>query len=138
MSVPIRFFTSSLGTPNSQSQDKSWTAFGSLMTSDVQGVAITLMDLLDAVDSVRAGRSGSEPIGGNSWDGTVDTKGLHLQDMHSDDWTGSYTREEPHEGMHARWDHLSPSTDAKLADVQEWEELANRNHPCRSDLTDAP
>jgi hypothetical protein len=134
MTVPLRFSRGDLGVPEFATDDDAWSAFGSFLTADLQTSTWTVLDILEAVEWVRQGRSRLEEIAGNSWTGTITPGGLHLQDLYSDDWSGDYSLDDAHEGLIAYWNYLTADLGAKAVALEKRESGKGRPHPCRDHL----
>ena len=115
--------------------DEAWSAFGSFMTSDIQGSTSALLDVLAAVEDALRGEVDHVPLSGNSWEGWITPSGMHLEDMFSDDWRGDYPLDQAHEGLFIYWMHLSPTSPERHSEMSRWEAKEGRTHPCRNHRT---
>ena len=127
----VTFHRDEHGGPAFHPQDDSWSAIGSLMTSDVQNVALWALRLLANVDDVEAGQSDLETWQGNSWQVEITKKGMHLQDLYSDDWTGQHTLPEARAAILTYLKFLLPSNAQRQTELANWEQQEGRQHPSR-------
>ncbi len=127
----VTFYRDEYGGPASRPRDDSWSAIGSLMTSDVQNVAVWALRLLAYVDDVEAGRSTIETWQGNSWQVEITKAGVQLQDLYSDDWSGTHTLAEARAVLLEYLRFLLPGADERRGELATWESDAGRGHPSR-------
>jgi hypothetical protein len=131
----LRFFRDQrFNAPSYESTDDSFTALGSLLTSDVQNVDKWALDLLDAIAQVDAGTSAREEWEGNGWSGEIRPDGLHLQDLHSDDWRGEYTLDVAREVVIDYIRFLRPDAQSRADALARWEADQGRPHPARAEI----
>jgi hypothetical protein len=120
--------------PHFEARDDSYSAIGSMLTSDVQYVEIWCLRILAWIEDVSAGRSTRESWEGNSWSAELTAKGLHLQDHFSDDWQGDYALAEAHDIVLKYLTFLAPGPGQKETAIAEWEAETGRSHPCRGHI----
>ncbi|MDG4820881.1 hypothetical protein O7635_03315 [Asanoa sp. WMMD1127] len=101
------------------------------MTSDVQNVALWALRLLANVDDVEAGQTDLETWQGNSWQVEITKKGMHLQDLYSDDWSGTHSLSEAKAVLLAYLKFLLPSNTQRQSELANWEQQEGRPHPSR-------
>ncbi|GIF78439.1 hypothetical protein Asi02nite_79570 [Asanoa siamensis] len=90
----LTFHRDAHGGPAFTAQDDTYSALGSMLTGDIQNVQTWAETLLAYIDDVESGRSEHESWQGNSWEVEITKSGVHLQDLYSDDWTGTHTLKE--------------------------------------------
>ena len=135
MTDAIRFFRDAeYNAPSFETADDAYSAIGSLMTSDIQAIEEWCLLLLSLVEDVKSGAEESQSWEGNSWTADILPNGVHLQDLHSDDWSGDYTLDQAHEVMLQYWNFLMPDRDGKARAIEKWESEEGRTHPCRAHL----
>ncbi|MEV4539738.1 hypothetical protein AB0J82_38790 [Asanoa sp. NPDC049518] len=128
----VTFYRDEYGGPAARPRDDSWSAIGSLMTGDVQNVASWALRLLAYVDDVESGRSAGESWQGNSWDVAISKAGVHLQDLESDDWTGTHTLAETRAVLLEYLRFLLPGIEERRGELAAWERDEGREHPSRA------
>jgi hypothetical protein len=129
----ISFHRGEHGAPGFMVADDSYSALGSMLTSDVQNVESWCRDLLAMIERIRGGAA-QESWQGNSWSATLSAAGLHLQDLYSDDWQGDHSLDDAHSVVLKYLDFLAPGAGRKSAVVMEWESKNGRRHPCRDHM----
>jgi len=129
----ITFLRNQFNGPSFDS-DERLSALGSLLTSDVQGVKESNLDLLAWIDDVRAGRLAEQMWNGNSWVAYIRPDGMDLEDLYSDDWQGSYSLDEAQRVALDYLKFLAPSAVDRARAVADWEEENGREHPLRAQV----
>jgi hypothetical protein len=132
--MSLHFYRDSFGGPNYEPCDDSYLALGSLLTSDIQNVDKWALDLLDALVRVQSGTSAAEEWEGNGWAGVIRPSGLHLDDLHSDEWHGDYTLDLARDVTVAYLRFLVPDAADRARSLAEWETWKGRSHPARDDI----
>jgi hypothetical protein len=114
--------------------DESFSALGSLLTDDVQGSVEIALDLLQKVERVRLGITQMETWGGNGWVGEMRATGVHVDDRHSDDWSGDYGIDVVRGAVLDYLRYLVPEPDERIRAVARWEADAGLRHPAHDDI----
>jgi hypothetical protein len=104
------------------------------LTSDVQYIDKWALDLLDGVVRVQEGAAAQEDWEGNGWAGDIRPDGMHLQDLHSDDWRGDYSLALVRAVTLDYIRFLLPDPDERARALAAWETDEGRPHPARADL----
>ncbi|MGP4022411.1 hypothetical protein [Actinomadura sp. 3N407] len=130
----IRFFRNELGVVASEPSSPDYSALGSMLTSDVQSDATSCLDVLAWTEDVWHGADTQNSWQGNSWRVVIDERGMHLQDLYSDDWSEDYSFEDAHEVVMAYFGFLRPGREAASTALDTWENEWKRPHPCRAHL----
>ncbi len=135
MSEALRFYRDErFNAPSYEARDGSFAALGSLMTGDLGSSSFAVLLLLDGVELVRQGRSARDEWLGNGWEGEILPDGMHLQDLHTDDWRGDYSLDVVRDVTLDYLRFLLPDPEQRAAAVAAWEAAEGRPHPARADL----
>ena len=125
----VSFGRDQYGAP-SFSADDAWSAYGAMLTGDVQTDRMWLLDLLAWIEDARSGRLDSQTWQGNSWSVQISAKGVSLDDVYSDDWSGSYSLDDAHQVAMDYLAFLEPTPEGRATAATGWRGRTGRDHPC--------
>jgi len=133
--VKVRFFLEeATGVPGFEVADDRYGPLGSLLTREVQIIDKWALDVLDDLTRIQLGQAKRAEWLGNGWSGEISPNGLHLEDLHSDDWRGDYSLDLAREVTLEYVCFLLPDVDARSAALVRWEAEEGRPHAARADV----
>lgn len=122
------------GVPCFVPADDTYSALGSLMTGDIGNSGFGLLELLEGIELVRLDQSPREEWEGNGWAGAIRPDGLHLEDLHSDDWRGQYDLQTARAVSLAYLRFIVPESEARARVLARWEAANGHPHPARDNI----
>jgi len=132
------FFDDKYDAANFEPTDDEYTALGSLLTGDFMTVDTWVLDFLDAVVRLQTGDIDHWGWSGNGWDAELDPDGVHLQDLHTEDWNGDYTLDFVREVTLDYLCFLLPDPDERSSALARWETSEKRPHAAGVDIGRGP
>jgi hypothetical protein len=131
----LRFYRdAATDAPRFETPDDSYSALGSLLTGDIAGSTFGLLEFLEGVELVNTGSAELEEWNGNGWSGAIRSVGVHLQDLHSDDWSGDYSLAFARQIALDYLDFLVVDPRARDEALHRWESRKGRRHPMRDEI----
>lgn len=131
----LRFYRDAqTGVPRFEPKEDTYSALGSLLTGDIANSNFALLEFLEGIDRVRLGTSTHEEWEGNGWSGDIRPDGLHLQDLHSEDWRGDYSLDLAWNVAMDYLRFLLSDQKARASALERWEAVRGRAHPARGDM----